>query len=359
MKKTVCILTYYRVNSHGAKLQAVALYHYILNLGLQPVMLDVRASKEANFLIPCKLHHFQYCISFFYSYLFCKKYMPSQTRKFRSPSDLTKSVWDYDYYIVGSDQVWNPVISRDFSNAFFFDFLPPEAKKISYAASFGASDLSLWKDWQIEDAKRLIKEFSAISVRESQGLQMCKKEFGVDAVMACDPTFLMGASFFRQMIPHPEKKSGGGVVCFKLTKVGKDLENAFAELTKIYGSGKCIAGGRRGQKIPGLKMKPSLSTPEWLQSIYSADFVVTDSFHGTVFSIMFHKPFLVTVGVKERLSRIIDLLKYFNFSSRLCLSDSDILKNKPWETEMDFSATDQQIEILRKTGTSFLDEALR
>lgn len=238
--------------------------------------------------------------------------------------------------IVGSDQVWRPYYSPCQPN-YFLDFLADECpiKRISYAASFGSDQ---W-DWSPEltvQCAKLLQKFNAVSVREHSGIGLCKEHFGVDAVQVLDPTMLLDKEDYIRLVPSPKKR--GDLFCYVLDK-NQEKQNVIASITQrtslnafenmplleptiynLYGDiEKCVA--------------PPVE--DWLSAFMEAEMVVTDSFHGCVFSIIFNKPFWV-IGNKARgMARFESLLNLYGLQERLISSSDmdgvDIYKPIDWE----------------------------
>lgn len=184
-----------------------------------------------------------------------------------------------DLWIVGSDQVWRPWCSPDIEN-YFFDFLNDKTKRIAYAVSFGTDQ------WEISDAltpkvRELASRFAAVSVRESSGVELCKQCLGVEAVHVLDPTMLLKAEDYLSLTSDKDYPKGKYIATYIL--------DASKEKNSI------IKNESKQKNLPVVKVgtmhKDGFDSIEsWLATIAHADRVITDSFHGTVFSIIFGRP---------------------------------------------------------------------
>ena len=232
----------------------------------------------------------------------------------------------FDVFIVGSDQVFR----RKYSpvTAYFLEALKDrdDKTKLAYAASFGTDDLSEWSQEEIDICKTLAQKFKAVSVREDSGVDIFNKYFDTKAEHVLDPTLLLDTEDYLETIEKEDKPTKSNVLmCYVLDKTpektqiinhvkdktGLDLlevmpEEAFSKYTKDIK--KCIY--------------PSVS--KWLAGFRDASFVVTDSFHGTVFSIIFNKPFICIANKERGLSRFTSLLKIFGLEDRLVFSMEDL-----------------------------------
>lgn len=260
---------------------------------------------------------------------------------------------NFDAVIVGSDQVWRKAYINDkFYKSYFLDFVDgSKTKKIAYAASFGKD---CWEgESDSEDIAELLKDFTAVSTREASGVDICKSSFGyADVVHVLDPTLLMSKEFYIDEIIakyDTSKIPKDGLVTYVL-----DEANEKKEIIEFV------------QKRTGLKSLYHLkgfndshitfSVPRWVASFANADFVVTDSFHGTVFSIIFEKEFVVIGNHDRGLDRFISLLSLLGLEDRLVFDLKD-LENKELES-IDYSRVNKILEENKKSSIGFLMGAL-
>lgn len=234
----------------------------------------------------------------------------------------------FDAFVVGSDQVWRPRYSPSLSNYYldFLDDLSSKAKRISYAASFG---VDVW-EYSGEDTsvcKALVAKFSALSVRERSAIDLCETYFGVNPEWLVDPTLLLDAEDYRQLFANKDDASREDrVVSYVLDP---NLEKKLVA-QKVSDYLACelnsLVPEENIREVPWWRLVelryPSVEA--WLQCIADARFVVTDSFHGCVFCIIFNKPF-VALGNQDRgLTRFQSLLSMFGLEGRLVLSPGDL-----------------------------------
>jgi hypothetical protein len=267
----------------------------------------------------------------------------------------------FDAIVVGSDQVWRPKYSPKLSN-FFLDFcdeLNLKAKRIAYAASFGVDEKEFTKE---EEAlcNPLVQKFDAISVREISGSDLLKDYFNVSSELVFDPTLLLDPKDYEDIIESDatNTESSKGVMAYILD-IDAKKNNLVNNISKTIGE---TATYLMNEPISSLE-KNSLhgqvhpSVGDWLNHFRLAKFIVTDSFHGCVFSIIFNKPFLV-VGNKERgLARFTSLLNTFGLEDRLIINAEDLdlsLVVKP----IDWERVNKIREIGKNKSIAFITQSL-
>lgn len=260
---------------------------------------------------------------------------------------------NFDAVIVGSDQVWRKrYIDDAYYKSYFLDFVDgSETKKIAYAASFGKDH---WEgDGDSEDIAKLLKDFTAISTREASGVAICRDSFGYnEAKHVLDPTLLIDKAFYIDEIISKYDTSNipkSGLVTYVL-----DEAKEKKEIVEFV------------QKRTGLKSLHHLkgfndshitfSVPQWVASFANADFVVTDSFHGMVFSIIFQKNFIVIGNHSRGLDRFVSLLSLLDLKDRLVFSVEDI-QNKKIDN-IDYNAVNRILDENKKTSFDFLANSL-
>lgn len=208
-----------------------------------------------------------------------------------------RSVPECDCFIVGSDQVWRPSYTP-VPGAYFLEFLPDDSKvlKLSYAASFG---VDRWEFSPEQTAKfgDLIRKFDAVSVRENSGVALCQQYWNCSAVQVPDPTLLHNADFYRSFVPEQQRSRPGGKLLFTYfldPGSGKEhLADDFAAMSGLL----------RDDFMPQKKRTARRPVEEFINGIDKAGFVLTDSFHGMVFSMIFGVPFAVIGNAKRGMTR--------------------------------------------------------
>jgi len=280
------------------------------------------------------------------------------TEKFdKKKFDITKK-YDFNTYIVGSDQVWRPKYSPCLNN-YFLDFLDGNnsVKKIVYAASFGVDEWEFSPEQTIK-CSALAKQFNSISVREDSAVKLCKDYLDVSAIQVLDPSMLLKKEDYIDLIKRnniPEREN----ILFSFILDKSDEKNSLLQKVLQESNLRHISG-----MPPNLfHLKESkkdlsdciyLTVEEWIAGFRDAKFVITDSFHGTVFSILFNKPFVVFANKGRGKTRFTSLLKIFNLEERI-ITSSDF-DNKLFH--LDYSEINKIVEKEREKSINYLFEAL-
>lgn len=243
-----------------------------------------------------------------------------------SPSLLKEQ--NFDAIVVGSDQIWRPKYYDKIEDAYLhFAKDWKSLKRIAYAPSFG-TDVWEYSEEQTMEFSQLLKKFDAISVREQSGIRLCKERFNIDSKLVLDPTMLLSKDDYNKLINESyTQKPKGDLLKYILDKSGSitTLIDCIAKeknLTTFSVSGKPFEEGQKAEDC----ILPSIES--WLRGFRDAKFVVTDSFHACVFSMIFNKPFCV-VGNKTRgMARFNSLLALFNQEFRLVETINDYILNE-------------------------------
>lgn len=274
-------------------------------------------------------------------------------------SDINKS--NFDAIVVGSDQIWSHIHAGQIggvSNSFLPE-LPDNVKRFSYAASFGKDS---WEYTTAETltAKKAIRHFCGISVREASGIALCKKHFTVDAIQHIDPTMLLTKEDYIKGISLDSVNPSSGNLLVYLIDSSNEKSAIVDYIERTLSLNRFIVNSK-AEDVSGSQtnIEDCIQPPveEWLRGFMDADFVVTDSFHACVFSILFHKPFLV-IGNEERgMARFHSLLGKFGITDRLVSNLLDV-KQLNLSSTIDFKSIDNVLCVERERATSYLKEKL-
>lgn len=264
---------------------------------------------------------------------------------------------DYDAFVVGSDQVWRYkygyMFDNDIANV-YLKFAPNGVKRIAYAASFGIDEWEYPKN-KTEECKHLAHLFDAISVRERSGVNLCQTYLGVDATHVLDPTMLLQQNDYESLIETSniigeDKKR---LFCYILDS-SETKTNIIKGLATDRGWYPLYVNAMVFDCYAPLEERIQPPVDAWLKGFRDSQFVVTDSFHACVFSILFHKQFAV-VGNEERgMARFTSLLSVFGLENRLVTSYQQA-KNLP---VINYEPIDSILQELRKRSLTFLENAL-
>jgi len=283
------------------------------------------------------------------------------TEKTTSTKQLVRlhQKYAFDAYIVGSDQVWRPRYSPCLTN-YFLDFVESErnVKKIAYAASFGVDNWEFTEE-QTRECARLAKQFDAISVREDSAVDLCKRYFDVKATHLLDPTMLLNKEIYTSIFAKERiSQSPRNLLTYILDK-SAEKDRIINNVARKYNLKPFSVMPRRGFSEPGRKdiqdcVLPSVE--EWIRGFMDAQFVITDSFHGTVFSILFNKPFISIANKNRGLTRFTSLLKLFQLEDRLIFSSNNFIPDRL--KEIDWDKLNAILKVEKDKSIYFLNDYL-
>ncbi|MBV7440783.1 polysaccharide pyruvyl transferase family protein [Weeksellaceae bacterium TAE3-ERU29] len=293
---------------------------------------------------------------------FLKKYI-SLTKEIDDTKDLKEFFYTNNFHavIVGSDQTWRPKYSPNIYN-YFLDFLENNSgiKKIAYASSFGTSDWEFSEE-ETEKCANLVKQFDAVSVREKSGKYLCKRYLTIDSEWTLDPTMLLNKDDYMKIANQKRLPNRSGILSYILDD-NEEIERIIMTIKKVLNLNSFTNQPKyRFDNIQNQNLEDLIYPPVegWLKSFDDADFIVTNSFHGTVFSIIFNKPFLTIVNKQRGASRFESLLKELNLEDRLIYENTEmgIIENII-NTPIDYMPINERLNILRKKSIDFLINSL-
>lgn len=374
MKKKVAILTLPLVTNFGGNLQAYALQKVLVNMGFEVETLNYRRKLNSDLwklisTLKQKLLFNKEIYHFFRNELrvigenhekFIKENL-AYSPELNTVGALKKYIYknNYSVVIVGSDQVWRlPYSQRIYS--YFLDFIDSsKIKKISYAASFGVDY------WEFNDeatlyVNQLLQQFSAISVREDSAINLCNEKLNVENVKeVLDPTLLLNAEDYKDLYRYEDSISKGKIFSYILdsnTHKEKILTEIVCKLNKNIISIQPSKTKKESFYVRDLEsyIYPKIET--WLKGIAEADFVVTDSFHGTVFAILHNKPFISIINKERGAARFYSLLSKLNLTDRMISDHNDF----DWQSmyEINYKEVNNLLERYRSESYNFLLSSL-
>lgn len=262
---------------------------------------------------------------------------------------------DYRYYIAGSDQVWRNwgySGERKELGYYFFNFINNvKAKKIAYAASFGADNI---KEANISDdfvqyVKPYVSNLAAIGMREASGVKMVNNLWGAKACQVIDPTLLLTKEDYSKIIDsrQPPDAKFGKVFAYILDdneinqKIVDELGGLVGSVDKLY--------PRSIDRLPAMEY--------WLKGFRDSEFVITDSFHGAVFAIINNTPFIAIENKGGGLTRLVSLLQQFGLQDRLVTSEADLKSTHSELSIINWGRINKKLDKLRKdSGAWLLDQ---
>lgn len=368
------ILTLPLETNYGGILQAFALQHTLHKMGHDVITIDRHNRKEYP---SWWIHLGGYSKRLIQHHLQGKKNVSTKWNPFLSPEEyarissethsfidrnikLTKRVfsdelagiekeYQFDAYVVGSDQVWQDY----YCPASFLDFVHrPTVKRVTYAASCNHSSF-LNNPLKVKECGKLAELFSGISVREFYLVSLCKERLGIDVQWVLDPTMLLSPDDY---LAASDNRVGKEPVLFTyILDVDKKKTAAINYISSNLGL-PIVGGNRLGESQNGTDLYPSVDN--WIHNLNRSRYVITDSFHGTVFSILFNKPFISIGNQKRGIARFKSLLEQFGLEDRLVVDfDEDIILERI-QHKIDFSVVNGVIQKERLKSLNFLVNAL-
>lgn len=365
-KRKVGIVTMHRVRNCGSALQAYATQRAVEDCGFEAEIIDYvypnRMHRCGNALLRLLYEAKSFVCDFFFGRrkLFGRFYEESlrlSRKRYDDAGALRRACPGYDIYLTGSDQVWNPRYTQG-DTIFFCDFAPAAAKRISYAASFATT--SLPETVALDYADKL-RKYTAISVREQEGVPLVKTLCGKTAELVCDPTLLLDKEAWR---PLAERSRVVPKRPYLLVYILKYAYNPYPKIYEIVekvqsktGLHAIFLNGRPGAYFrKNSTCVNNVGPNEFVRLFRDAEFVVTTSFHGTAFSLNFEKPFysvLESLGGQD--SRMLSLLREVGAADRaIPISAEEICVR--W---MNYARISPRLEDLRNRSRVFLARALR
>ena len=371
----IAILTLPILTNYGGILQAYALQSALKSMGhdawllnrrrnpisnrdffknyLKKIIKKVLLKRDTIVLKETKIAEIEKIISQ-NSQTFIDKYIQPQTEKYYSSKQLEEAIkYNFDAYIVGSDQVWRPEYS--YINDYFFEFLSNNntVKKIAYAASFGVNN---WIIPDTQKCRKLAQKFSAISVRENSGVKLCEEYLKVGATHVLDPTMLLSKDDYIANLHLNEIECSKGDLLHYFLDMNDEKQDLLDSVSKKLALTPFAVNSQTEDHYASIDKRVAPPVEQWLKGFVDAKFILTDSFHACVFSIIFNKPFLVYGNIDRGMARFESLLFKLGLEERLVTSerlfDMEKLNDINWEI------VNQKLEEEKEFSINFLKNAL-
>lgn len=273
------------------------------------------------------------------------------TKEYNSLKELEDEKFDYDYYIAGSDQLWN-LGAKDFDWANYLEFVN-KGKKISYAASFGPKSQT-WNEEEKNRVKNDLLKFDSISVREIGSFNNVKELTGIEAEINVDPTMLLSKEDWEKLIPKEAMYKGEYIFLYNLK--GDEYLKLAKYISKKLNLPIVVSKyGGKSEIIYGFKKRYDVGPIEFLNLIKNASLVLSSSFHGTIFSILLNRPFFALNGNKD--FRISTLLEKMGLEERgINMDDYELKCAKAFD--INFKESIKLLNDERKKSEIYLKNAL-
>lgn len=357
----VGIITFHHSTNYGGTLQAYALWSIIKNQGYDVEIIDYRPYKAVKWylreLLPInkKLQVNRHAVANLVKSWKTRRFLLSNMRLSQKKSYTRARLKDfyqhYDIVICGSDQVWcidSPLGFRGFDPSYFLDFIGSQnsCRKISYAASFGSTvNLGIHK----ESVCSLISQLDAVSVRDNNSLHLVQEGCGRPATRVVDPTFLIEYSDVMT-VPNIREE-------YLLIYNGAPMTTEEENFVKAIAKKKNLAIVSVGKydRIAD-KNLIGISPSEWIGYFNKAAYVVTNTYHGTVFSLIFKKPFTVFRHAYKSI-KLNDLLHHVGLEDRILSAPSSSVSLDDF-FNIDYDSAYEQLEKEISKSKAYLFEAL-
>lgn len=364
----VGILTLQLKTNYGCLLQAYAMQKFLINNGLDPVTIDhvndIPVKNKFLSIVKRTLLKFrgsklpirgwvtdgEYKIIAQNTNKFIEKHLILTDRLDLSTDKNLINKYNLNALIVGSDQCWRPRTAKRIQKLYFENYDSFDVKRLSYAASFGVENWEYNSIQQIE-CKKLVSKFDAISVREDSGVILCKEKFGVDAQHVVDPTLLLQKSEYEDLLENNDSTELDKSLMVYVLDRSEEKRKIITAIAERFNLKENIVMPKENfSEVGREKIKDCIFPPitDWIAGFAKCDFVVTDSFHGTVFAIIFNKPFISIGNTARGMTRFTSLLSVFGLRKRLINSHKDLTEELLTES-IDFASINliREREILK------------
>lgn len=352
------ILTMHKVLNYGSALQAYATQQILLQLGYKNELIDYIFPPKRKKSLKAKVRDIlknEYKKERKFR-SFWKSFFKCSPATFVSKNELNAIDGQYDIYLTGSDQVWNPILNGN-ELPFMFDFIP-NGKKIAYAASFSKGVIP--KERQVA-YKKLLSQYNAISIRETSGVTLLNEIAGIQAAHVCDPTLLLNSNQWSEIesrstlhIAQPY------ILAYILSYAYNPYPYIFSIISNIQkesGLHVVLLDGRLTDRFKkGYTVINTAGPADFLHLIKNASFVITTSFHGTVFATNFRKPFVSVIQSNLSMDS-----RMYSFVKQVGLEAQAVVYNMPFHFESKDIYTkevEERIEKFRNDSLTFLQTTL-
>lgn len=363
--KKVGIITFHAAHNYGSVLQAFALQKSIIDLGYQCEIINLRTPKQLEvYSVLTKRKGPKYLLKNAYYILHLKnrkekhkkfeqfirdRYILSD-KQYNSCNELMEDPPAYDFYISGSDQIWN-LAPADADFAYFLPFVKT-GKRISYAPSFGP--IGRLSQVQKDTIKEYIKDYDYVSAREVAGAGLIEDLTGKKTQVLVDPTLLLGKNDWNEIaktVKAPEK-----YIFFYTLFANQNMIKIVKSISKRLKLPVVTPYvSNQHDMLSGFIKVTDCGPEEFLSYLMHAQLIICSSFHGSVFSILYEKPFYSINGMDDL--RVNTLLTKTALTSRAITLEEVESKVEQW-SKIDFTQSKSAIELEKKKSIRYLSNAL-
>lgn len=364
------IITLHRIVNYGSVLQAYSTQYILGKLGYNAELIDyypermhflgmLKRIKNKNeklrkslllrtiariLIIP------SYLKRFYIFKKFVKEKLNTTKLTYYSEEEIQQNIPQADIYCTGSDQVWNASWNEKIDKVFFLDFVEKNKKCISYSASFGKKEI---EEWEKEETKKLLEKYSYLSTREKSGVDIIE-DLGINnSVQVLDPTLLLNKEEWKILISK-KYENRKYIFMYNINR-DKKLDNYAKKLSKIKNLKLIYVSYNFHEMFKYGKLKCNPKVEDFLSLLANAEYVLTDSFHCTAYSLNLNKNLLVSYPKKfsTRLESIVNLTEVQN-KVITDYNDFSIADRK-----IDFNNVNKKLEEERNKSIEYLKKALK
>lgn len=344
----IATITFHWSANYGAVLQAFALQKYLCLHGADTEIIDYvpRRVELSKFLLAFRRKDRHFFKKRKRLREFCREELKLSKKTYRNNRALFQCADRYDKMICGSDQIWNESFTCGAEGkptlSYYLNFAGKRTKRIAYAVSFGTQRLA-------QNTQELIlpqlKEFERIAVRELSGQEILR-EMGVESVVTLDPTMLLPRQAYEELFAGKAFAKAPKVFSYILHDGQETAQKVCRMVQRHFGQEAC--GG--GELYIDLR--------QWLHDLARSEFVVTNSFHGAVFAVLFHRPFALLPVEKSGMNdRIQTLMNALGLSERIVTGEEEA--QAILDREIDWDSVDARLEKLREFSEQYLNEVIQ
>ena len=337
--------------NYGSALTNYALHETLVEMGKTVLMLEWPTWEKATWPIPDS-----------HTRRFARRHYDISMRQ--TYDNLDHFNYHCESFILGSDQLWNYYSVKENGNYFFLDFVHPGKRKIAYATSFGHSTSFFPKERQLEISEYL-QQFTAISVREKDGVDICRDTFGVHAVQTLDPVFICSPSAYEKAINDAEVSEKEPYILGYILNPTEEKRNALLMASrKLQLPLKVILDGQenydKNYKAMNLNdaVLGTVGVEDWLYYFKNAQFILTDSYHGLCFSLIFHKNFICFGNRLRGMSRFNTLIEITKLDDHMLLNPQNGSIDDLLYRVIDYNAVEQRLDVEKRRSREWLKNAL-
>lgn len=316
------IVSWFYALNYGAVLTSFAITKLITDLGYTSMLIDIPNQFWANSkhlrnpLLMSKRFIYKYC-------------NVSSSFDLTSETDMGRLNRSCKAFAVASDQLWRWDKIKSAPDFFFLGFADENKKRFSFATSFGGKKFDCDDEEVLNNIKEHLKKFSGISVREKNGVTICKNTFGMNAQFVLDPVFLCNKEHYDKLAEHSKVKGKKFITAYMLS-YSKEKEDTLKEIARIMQRELVlIPDAGKGKKAEwNMPMITDLEIEDFVYYMKYSDLVITDSFHAVCFSIIFGTPFVATTEGRAGKDRFTSLLEMTEMMDRLLPDFKQILNKR-------------------------------